>query len=137
MQLLRITHQVDATLGILVDDFGTPKFATLENPWRNNQRNISCIPTGLYLCKRHDSPKFGETFKVFDLQGREPAGRSQILFHVGNFADDTSGCILLGNHHFISINTGNSAINESRSAFNTFMVDLEDEDSFELLIRNV
>jgi hypothetical protein len=37
------------------------------------------------------SPKCGETFEVVDVPGR-----SHVLFHAGNTAGDTEGCILLG-----------------------------------------
>ena len=64
---------------------------TLERPWIFNERKVSCIPTGTYLVKRHDSPKFGQCFKVQDVKGR-----SDILVHSGNVVNDTLGCILVG-----------------------------------------
>ena len=64
---------------------------TLERPWIFNERKVSCIPTGTYLVKRHNSPKFGQCFKVQDVKGR-----SDILIHSGNVVNDTLGCILVG-----------------------------------------
>ena len=64
---------------------------TLERPWIFNERKVSCIPTGTYLVKRHNSPKFGECFKIQDVKGR-----SDILIHSGNVVNDTLGCILVG-----------------------------------------
>ena len=64
---------------------------TLERPWVFNERKVSCIPTGTYLVKRHNSPKFGQCLKVQDVKGR-----SDILFHSGNVVNDTLGCILVG-----------------------------------------
>ena len=64
---------------------------TLERPWIFNERKVSCIPTGTYLVKRHNSPKFGQCLKVQDVKGR-----SDILFHSGNVVNDTLGCILVG-----------------------------------------
>jgi hypothetical protein len=64
---------------------------TLELPWKDNQRKISCIPTGEYrLLKRH-SPKFGHHYHL-----QEVPGRSLILIHTGNTAKDIEGCILVG-----------------------------------------
>jgi len=71
----------------------------MELPWRDNKRNVSCIPTGKYLCTWHRSPRFGWTYIVNDVNGR-----SFILFHSGNVAGDVSlgfkthsnGCLLLG-----------------------------------------
>lgn len=64
---------------------------TLELPWSENKRNVSCIPEGKYAAIKHISPKFGETFW---LQGVK--NRSEILVHSGNFNWDTLGCILVG-----------------------------------------
>lgn len=78
-------------LGMMLID-GAPRFLTLELPWRDNQHDISCIPLGKYVCKKFNSTKFGLTFEV-----RNVPNRSGILFHAGNEAADTHGCILLGN----------------------------------------
>jgi hypothetical protein len=72
---------------------------TLELPWRDNQRSISCIPPGEYKCVTRKSPRFGLTYHV-----TEVLGRSYILIHSGNWAGDVNkgykshvnGCILLG-----------------------------------------
>lgn len=88
--LTRIKQDKDKTVGILAVSAWT--FATLELPWRDNKRGISCIPAGEYICRRVDSPRFGETFEVCDVPDR-----SAILFHAGNSAPrDTRGCILVG-----------------------------------------
>jgi hypothetical protein len=70
-----------------------------ELPWRNNERRISCIPSGIYLCKPHISPKFGKCFWLQDVPGR-----SEILIHVANwmgskesgFKSDLLGCLAIG-----------------------------------------
>jgi len=64
---------------------------TLELGWENNERQKSCIPIGKYEVKKHYSPKFGKCLKVFGVPNRD-----EILFHVGNFNEDTHGCILPG-----------------------------------------
>ena len=64
---------------------------TLELPYLDNQRNISCIPVGVYRCRKRVSPKFGLCFIVEDVPGR-----SYILIHRGNFYSDIRGCILVG-----------------------------------------
>ena len=70
---------------------GVPYFCTLELPWNNNEPNNSCIPKGEYTCVRFESERFGRTYYI-----RDVPNRSGILFHIGNFASDTKGCILLG-----------------------------------------
>tara|TARA_R110002012_G_scaffold113120_1_gene259084 strand:+ start:1083 stop:1511 length:429 start_codon:yes stop_codon:yes gene_type:complete len=68
---------------------------TLELPYKNNKKNESSIPCGLYdLCVRSgaDSTKY----KYVHLQVLEVPNRSFILFHIGNKAKDSKGCILTG-----------------------------------------
>jgi len=68
---------------------------TLELPYKNNKKDVSAIPCGLYdLCVRSgaDSTKY----KYVHLQVLEVPNRSFILFHIGNTAKDTKGCILTG-----------------------------------------
>ena len=49
---------------------------TLELPWLDNQKRISCIPEGEYDVIKHVSPKFGECFWVLNVPDR-----SEILLH--------------------------------------------------------
>ncbi len=101
---------------------------TLELPWLDNQPQISCIPEGVYTCKRFNSAKFGETFHVCDVPGR-----SGILFHAGNTAKDTRGCILLGVG--LNLSGGNAYLEASRAAMTTFRQMLEGIDTFTLEIK--
>ncbi len=64
---------------------------TLELPNRQNQKNISCIPTGLYNVVARQSEKFGDCYHLQNV-----VNRSGILIHTGNFYKDTTGCIILG-----------------------------------------
>lgn len=91
LKLVRIAFIPDGTFGILFDYDNSIICLTLEREWKNNEKNISCIPRGKYVCKRIESPKFGNTFEILDV-----SGRSHILFHRGNIEDDSHGCILVG-----------------------------------------
>ncbi|WP_240768664.1 DUF5675 family protein [Olivibacter sp. XZL3] len=62
---------------------------TIELPWRNNVRNISCIPEGSYPLAKRYSKKFGWHIAV-----KEVPERSAILFHPANDAKkELRGCI--------------------------------------------
>jgi len=71
----------------------------MELPWKDNQTNISCIPTGEYNMDVVKAGKFGLVYWV-----RNVPGRTSILIHSGNWAGDTSkglrthshGCVLVG-----------------------------------------
>jgi hypothetical protein len=69
-------------------------FCTLELPWKDNERRISCIPNGEYEVIKHVSPKFGNCLWVQDVPER-----SEILVHHGNYNWDTLGCVLVGRTH--------------------------------------
>ena len=45
LKLVRVTTGMDGTFGVLIKD-GVPLCVTLELPWRDNERSISCIPEG-------------------------------------------------------------------------------------------
>jgi len=54
---------------------------SLELPWLDNERSISCIPAGTYECERINHPKYGHCWLVKDVPGRD-----SILVHIGNYA---------------------------------------------------
>ncbi len=62
---------------------------TIELPWNDNKRNISCIPEGIYEVE----PRFSKRFK-HHLILKAVKGRSFILFHPANDAlKELQGCI--------------------------------------------
>jgi hypothetical protein len=105
----------------------TPVCVTLEPYHRQNEKNISCIPAGDYVCKKVNSPKYGPTYEITDIEGR-----SHVLFHWGNFDTNTRGCVLLG-EEFGKIGT-DTAILSSKRAFREFMDLLHGFDEFTLTI---
>lgn len=111
--LKRIARTEDATFGVLLDD-SIPFALSLERAWLNNEVGKSCIPVGTYVCKRVQSPKFGNTFEVTKVPGR-----SAILFHKGNIHDDSHGCILVG-EQFNPV-LGENGITASAEGFAEFL----------------
>lgn len=129
VEINRCFSRNDGTFGMLsIDSF--PICLTLERQWQNNAKGISCIPAGSYLCKRVISPKFGRTFEVTGVPGRDA-----ILFHAGNIDDDSHGCILLGEELSVWKADGSCSIASSKVAFLDFMARLSGIDEFELLIK--
>jgi hypothetical protein len=113
LKLTRFSMTDKFTLGILSDKSNGQYIAvTLENPWLDNARDISCVPAGRYTCVPVNSSKFGQTHKLMNVKDRDG-----ILFHAGNTERDTSGCILLGSM-FGLINDQVSVL-QSRVACNT------------------
>ena len=95
--LLREETGVHGTLGVL--SAGDLRLHVMEPPWRENRRNRSSIPEGLYEVHPHLSPRFGHCLAVAAVPGR-----SHILIHAGNLGSDvdlgfhshTLGCLLPG-----------------------------------------
>jgi len=127
--LKRIAQIEDATYGVLLDD-GLPFALSLERAWKNNEVGKSCIPKGTYICKRVQSPKFGDTFEVTGVPGR-----SAILFHKGNINDDSHGCILVG-EQFNPV-LGKNGIVASAEGFTEFLRRLSGLQQFTLTIVEV
>jgi len=64
---------------------------TLELPWKDNQRNISCIPPGRYRIVRRRSAKYGLHLHILNVPGRD-----WILIHEANYFHQLRGCIAVG-----------------------------------------
>ena len=130
MRLVRLTKDADTpTYGVLLNE-GIPFALTLERPWLENMPNVSCIPAGRYKAIRHVSPTFGETYWLQDVPGR-----SEILFHKGNVAAHSEGCILLGES--FSHVMGENGITQSKEAFAEFMRILEGQREFIIEIEDI
>jgi hypothetical protein len=62
---------------------------TVERPWLDNARWISCIPAGTYRCGPRRYFRGG-----YDaIEVRDVPGRSFILFHKANLPEQLGGCI--------------------------------------------
>lgn len=115
-----------ATLGRLSID-GEPICHTLERPWLDNKRRVSCIPAGNYIGAVQPSPRFRANLpELLDVPGRD-----QILIHAGNTADDTEGCILVG----LERHDHEDRIMQSRAALASVMERLAGSDGFTLTVE--
>ena len=126
VDVVRLEQGEQGTLGVVRLD-GRCCWLSLEPPDRGNRPNVSSIPAGEYRCGPVASPRFGETYAVLDVPGR-----SHILFHAGNTAADTEGCILLG-RRFGSVE-GRRAVLESRPGLAGFLRSLAGGEGFRLRI---
>tara|TARA_R110001599_G_C11729327_1_gene606543 strand:+ start:93 stop:503 length:411 start_codon:yes stop_codon:yes gene_type:complete len=68
---------------------------TLELPYKDNQRSISCIPVGQYKVRLRTARE-SSSRDYLHLLVEDVKDRSYILFHRGNTAKDSRGCILVG-----------------------------------------
>lgn len=117
------------TFGVMLYESQIPFALTLERPWRDNQKSISCILPGSYTCERVISPKFGVTFEILNV-----FGRAEILFHKGNIQEDSHGCVLIGEQFGVLSNE--PAILAAKEGFEEFMRITSSVDTFTLFIRD-
>lgn len=108
---------------------------TIELPWRDNLRRVSCIPEGEYALKMRTSPvvsrssggEFQRGWEVTDVEGRD-----FIMIHPGNWARNVLGCIAVGREHVIL--QGALAVSSSRDTFRDLMAVLSERDEWRLSI---
>jgi hypothetical protein len=92
--IIRETFTEESTIGNLHLN-GEWLCDTLELPYRDNQRSISCIPAGQYKVRLRTARE-SATREYLHLLVEDVKDRSHILVHIGNFPKDTKGCILVG-----------------------------------------
>ena len=97
MTLSRLQYRDDGIFSELLDFMGNHFCYVLEHAYPVNGSGFQPkLMAGDYACARgmhslHSNPKAFETFEVTGVQGH-----TGILFHVGNFNNDSDGCLLLG-----------------------------------------
>ena len=126
LTIKRISNSSYGTFGVLLDNF-IPFAVTLEPEWLGNIRDVSCIPSGQYTCRRLHSGRFGDTFQVLDVPDR-----TGILFHRGTVEGDTAGCILVAEEY--GVLGDDVAVLSSGRGFGEFMRKLDGIDEFILTI---
>lgn len=96
IKLVRDYHE-GYTLGTMFRD-GVEIAKTLELPWKDNLRNISCIPQGEYRVTKEPpiekDDKLGRKYRPYwHFRIHNVPNRSGILIHRITFVKDLRGCI--------------------------------------------
>lgn len=100
LDLIRLELRPDHTRGVLLDTAGIILAMTMEDTDRqlekfpqNKLQGRSAIPRGMYRAQMEWSHKFGRMLpNILNV-----TTHTNILMHVGNWPEDTEGCILAGN----------------------------------------
>ena len=124
-----VPENTDATYGIFLHE-NKPFAVTLELPDKNDHPDISCIPTGEYICKPYSSEKYPNTWEITNV-----LNRSLILIHKGNFISDIKGCVAVASEFSDINNDGVVDIMQSVKGFNKFMSIVQGETEFKLVIE--
>lgn len=87
LELHRVYHEKGCS-GVIWY-YGQKVCESIELPWKNNERGISCIPEGRYQLNTRIHPQKGKQLEL-----RSVPGRSGILIHAANDAlKELRGCI--------------------------------------------
>ena len=125
-----------ATLGKLILPGGWSCY-TLEPPWKNNERGISCIPEGVYPVRRRQSPVVERASAgVFEIGWEicDVPERDFIMFHPGNWVKkDTEGCPLVGRDFAWDPQHG-PMVTRSRITFARFMEEMTAREEWQIKI---
>ena len=126
--IIRNTFSKKSTLGTLYLNGGL-YWQTLELPYKDNQRRVSCIPAGSYKVKKRSAEQ-STKYKYEHLIIEDVPNRKYILFHIGNYPHDTSGCILVGDTY------ARDFIGNSTAGFTKLMQELQGYNQINLIIKN-
>jgi hypothetical protein len=132
--LSRTWQDENQTLGNLViyDKDNRPLFSaiTLERGWRNNERNVSCVPLGTYKIVL----EYSNRFKTELWELKDVPNRSECKFHSANYWYQLNGCISLG-VQLLDINKdGYVDVTQSKRTMSIFHDVLRDYKELELII---
>lgn len=125
LELKRFKETDKSTIGRLYvdDEF---ECYILENPYLDNKKNISCIPTGFYHWVIREDPQ--SKYNYPHIHVKDVPNRSWILFHIGNYPEDTLGCMLTGKEY------GEDVVWNSTDAFANLMAKVSENGT--LIITN-
>lgn len=96
LHIIRHEHSKVQTLGYLYvlnsNEDILFSCTTLELPYLENKRNISCVPIGEYKCVL----EYSDRFKKYLWELKNVPNRSECKFHSANYFKQLNGCIALG-----------------------------------------
>lgn len=102
-------------------------------------QNIPKLPPGSFICQRSRhhlaSMPAGDTFETFEITGIE--GHAGIVFHWGNYEDDSKGCPLTGSAEAEGSHAGRAGVEmviNSKATFEKFMALQAGVDWFKLTV---
>lgn len=125
INLIRFKSDANGTFGRLIDEKGNKLCYTVELPWKDNQHDISCIPTDTYNVVQYNSNEHGDVWKIMDVPNR-----NNVEIHPANDVADLLGCIGVGDS--LGVVNNFPAVLHSKKTFSMLKSTLPD--NFELTI---
>lgn len=136
LTLRNTDYRDDGIFGELIDDQGQHFCYTLQHAYDSDNGDGSYLPKvlpGTYKCVRgqHQLAHMDKPFLTFEITG--VSGHTNILFHKGNYNDDSEGCVLLGTS---ITKAGSWMLSSSAPMFNKFMQLQNNINEFTLTVEN-
>jgi hypothetical protein len=129
LTLARQEFRPDGIFSVLTDYKGKILAHTLEHSYECKPK----LYDGEFTCVRgqHQLEGMKQPFETFEITG--VTGHTNILFHSGNWNDDSAGCVLVGEG--IAQSDKGQMITASKQCFASLMTLLTGMDSFQLIVR--
>lgn len=127
LRLERKQHRIDGIFGEILDSRNRVVAYTLEHSYDLKSK----IPAGVYQCVLGTHALHnGIPFQAYELQN--VPGHTNILIHMGNYNNDSEGCILVG--EAITPSSKGQMVTNSRTVFAEFMKLQKGAPSFTLTV---
>lgn len=136
IKIVRDWQDANQTLGkcTVYDENNKPLFSaiSLERGWRNNEKNVSCVPLGRYPLILEWSNRFKT--ELWEL--KNVPNRAECKFHSANYWYQLNGCIALGLKLKDLNADGYNDVTNSKNTMKAFHNALKGETRAELLITD-
>jgi hypothetical protein len=136
LTLRRLQYRQDGIFSELLKDDGEQFCVTIEHAYPQNGHGFQPkLPDGVYVCERGEHRLEGmyKPFITFEIMN--VPGHTGILFHVGNFNNDSNGCVCVGEMIGQNPNeNGAQIIFNSQRTFDKFIALQEGLNSFVLTV---
>lgn len=139
VEIVRLDRTAWYTLGVLRIN-GNMVATTLELPWRDNLRDVSCIPANIeVIAHRETALSTGicpDGIGWVIPEGQIPGRDRIIVGHVGNYVRNTQGCPLVGTGVLQDHDDGLPMITQSGDAYRRIQRWLGDAPTIRVRIIN-
>ncbi len=133
-------YRIDGIFSSVEDTAGVQQFVTLEHAYAHTDGTYHpIVKPGIYTCQRgmHRLHNMVLPFETFEIMGVK--GHGGILFHWGNWNDDSQGCALTGQSFEIMANPRHGMrlekmVASSKTTFAKFMELQKDINQFQYTV---
>lgn len=139
--LKRLTYDFDGIFGILLDEAGKQLSVTLEHAFDAHLDAGGYAPkvkAGEYVCQRHAPNRLPyETWALQNVPPFQGKPVNGILIHVGNYNENSDGCILVGRNVLPRLNKpAENMVTSSHNTFNKIMDLTKGLSNFTLVVED-